>query len=468
MNERILPTKYNPACDWIHLFRLQGWKWLLLPGLALWPVWQWSAARLTDGSDDPFGIIALLALLAFSWRDRVLLRATPRPGLVIVSVTACLLATPLLHDIPPLIRAIAGIASVMAMLFALREPGQPAIPVFGLGVLSLPILSSLQFFAGYPLRMVTAGVSAWLLQGFGIDCAREGTALEVAGHLVMVDAPCSGIHMAWAAYFTACVAGTWLRLPDRTFLRRLPWLSLLIIAGNVIRNTLLVIKESGILPLPQWTHEGIGLLIFAGVCVLILRLMARPFAPQPLRATIADSTQRAGSMPYWSIGGFVMMAVLPLLLAPATRHQPETGQATILWPETMNGHPLRPLPLSAVEKRFAMDFPGAIARFAEGNAVITLRHVTRATRKLHPASDCYKGLGYTVSHEYLRQRRDAMARHALQHCFTARRSGVSLLVCEFIQDKAGKSFTDTSAWYWAALTGQSQGPWQAVTTARVQ
>jgi len=468
MNERPLPTKHTPASDWMHLFRMQGWKWLFLPCSALWPVWQWSTARLTDGSDDPFGIIALLALLAFSWRDRVLLRATPRLGLVIVSLTACLLATPLLHDIPPLIRAIAGIASVMAMLFALREPGQPAIPMFGLGVLSLPILSSLQFFAGYPLRIVTAGVSAWLLQAFGIDCVREGTALEVAGHLVMVDAPCSGIHMAWAAYFTACVAGTWLRLPDRIFLRRLPWLSLLIIAGNVIRNTLLIIKESGMLPLPQWTHEGIGLLIFSGVCMLILRLMARPFAPQPLRATITDTTQRAGGMPFWSIGGFVMMAVLPLLLTPDTRHQREAGQASIRWPETMNGHPLRPLPLSAVEKRFAMDFPGAIARFAEGNSVITLRHVTRATRKLHPASDCYKGLGYTVSHEYLRQRRDALARHALQHCFTASRSGVSLLVCEFIQDKHGKSFTDTSAWYWAALTGQSQGPWQAVTTARLQ
>lgn len=468
MNERILHTPQPLRHDWTHLLRLGSWRWLLLPCMALWPVWQWSAARLTDGSDDPFGIIAIFALLAFAWHDRAMLRETPRQGLVLISLVMSLFATPLLHDIPALIRAMAGIASVMTMLFALREPGQPVLPMFGLGILSLPILSSLQFFAGYPLRIVTAGISAWLLQAGGIDTVREGTALQVAGHLVMVDAPCSGIHMAWAAYFTACVAGTWLRLPDRTFLRRLPWLSLLIISGNVIRNTLLVIKESGMLPLPEWTHEGIGLLIFAGVCVLILRLMARPFPVQSATQGISAPVLQRTGMRIWCVPGFVILAILPLLVPPLAGRQTVSPRETIRWPETMNGHPLRPLPLSAVEKRFAMDFPGAIARFADGDSVVTLRHVTRATRKLHPASDCYRGLGYTVTREHLRQRQDAMARHAMQHCFTASKPGIRLQVCEFIQDRNGKSFTDTSAWYWAALTGQSQGPWQAVTTARFQ
>ncbi|MDR1889288.1 MAG: hypothetical protein LBQ81_07940, partial [Zoogloeaceae bacterium] len=40
-----------------------------------------------------------------------------------------------------------------------------------------------------------------------------------------------------------------------------------------------------------------------------------------------------------------------------------------------------------------------------------------------------------------------------------------LRVCERIEDADGQGFTDTSAWYWAAITGQSSGPWQAITVA---
>ena len=54
----------------------------------------------------------------------------------------------------------------------------------------------------------------------------------------------------------------------------------------------------------------------------------------------------------------------------------------------------------------------------------------------------------------------------LRRCFVADKDGLRLQVCEHIVDAAGSGYTDTSSWYWAALTGQSQGPWQAVTRAR--
>lgn len=43
--------------------------------------------------------------------------------------------------------------------------------------------------------------------------------------------------------------------------------------------------------------------------------------------------------------------------------------------------------------------------------------------------------------------------------------GQRLRVCERIEDATGQGFTDTSAWYWAAVIRQSQGPWQALTVA---
>jgi len=60
-------------------------------------------------------------------------------------------------------------------------------------VLALPLVSSLQFYAGYPLRLITAQASTWLLQAGGWTAARSGTAMLVDGRLVIVDAPCSGL-----------------------------------------------------------------------------------------------------------------------------------------------------------------------------------------------------------------------------------------------------------------------------------
>lgn len=132
-------------------------------------------------------------------------------------------------------------------------------------------------------------------------------------------------------------------------------------------------------------------------------------------------------------------------------------------PATWEGRELRPLALSDVELRFARRFPGSLARMTDGAQVLVLRSVERPTRMLHPAADCYRGLGYAVAAEHLE--RDAQAR--LWRCFEAGRPGApTLRVCERIVDAQGAGFTDTSAWYWAALLGQSQGPWQAVTVAR--
>jgi hypothetical protein len=129
---------------------------------------------------------------------------------------------------------------------------------------------------------------------------------------------------------------------------------------------------------------------------------------------------------------------------------------------------LRPLALSAVEQRFARRFPGRVARLTDGENTLVWRHVTRATRMLHPASDCYRASGWRIHDERLERTADN------QHwrCFVAENKrgadeggSPRLRVCERIEDAAGQGFTDTSAWYWAAATGQSTGPWQAVTVA---
>ncbi len=132
------------------------------------------------------------------------------------------------------------------------------------------------------------------------------------------------------------------------------------------------------------------------------------------------------------------------------------------WPTVWEGNALRPLALSAVEMRFAARFPGHIARLTDGEQVVVLRQVRQPTRMLHPAADCYRGLGYRIQQAQLE--RDAQQR--LWRCFIAERAGQRHRVCERIVDARGDTFTDTSSWFWAAQLGQSSGPWQAITTAR--
>ena len=133
------------------------------------------------------------------------------------------------------------------------------------------------------------------------------------------------------------------------------------------------------------------------------------------------------------------------------------------WPAEWRGQALQPLASSAVERRVAAQFPGRIARFALADpSELVLREVSRPTRMLHPAAHCWRGIGWQVRATRLVQDEGA----ALWRCFEAEREGERVRVCERIVDAQGQAFTDTSAWYWAGIRGQSTGPWLAVTTAQ--
>lgn len=438
--------------------RLPGCSWLLLAALAAWPSWLWAVRRLGDGSDDPLGIIALAALGLLLWRDRSSLRAQPR--LIWLALAAGLLLVTALSQslLPPLLRGMISVLALLLVILSLRAPDQPWLAWLGLGFLSLPLLSSLQFFVGYPLRVITAEVSAWLLRLGPWSVQRQGSALLVDGRWVMVDAPCSGIQMAWVGYFTACALAAWLRLPDRLLLRRLPLVGMLVLGGNILRNTLLVWGESGASGFPGWAHEGVGLLMFAAVCGMILRVIGRCSFDAPALGESACSTAPANLQATF-LGALLLAMIWPLLA-------PGSATTNVIapheWPAQFEGRLLRPLALSPVEQRFAEDFPGQLGRFTDGQRSIVLRQVLRPTRKLHPAEDCFRAIGYRIEQTQLRKRVGA---EGLQRCFVVTRDGVKLQVCDYIEDAAGQSFSDTSAWYWSALTGRSDGPWLAVTLA---
>ena len=255
------------------------WCWLALLSVALWPTWWWMGQRMVDGSDDPLGVLALAVLGTLVWQHRLRLRAAPRLGFQVAALAGAVLTTALHAQLPDLLVALVGLLSLALGLLAFLPAQVATAPVLGLSVLSLPLLASLQFYAGFPLRVVTAEASRWLLS-VAHTVERSGSSLVVDEQLIIVDAPCSGVQMVWLGYFTACVVALVVGRANRSFLLRLPIVSALVLVGNVARNTVLVAFQAAGSPLPAWGHEVVGLVVLAVVCAGIACAMAvKPRAP---------------------------------------------------------------------------------------------------------------------------------------------------------------------------------------------
>lgn len=132
------------------------------------------------------------------------------------------------------------------------------------------------------------------------------------------------------------------------------------------------------------------------------------------------------------------------------------------FPSRIDGRTVTPLEMSPREAAFARDFPGRIGRFTDGEREIIVRWVARPTRRLHPAADCLRGIGYAVTPAPMRRTADGQ----LQSCVRAVKGGDRLVVCEHVGNGAGRSWPDVSAWYWHALLAGEGGSWWSVVVAQ--
>lgn len=448
--------------------RQPGFLALALLLAAFWPVWRWYGLRLDDGSDEPLGVLALAAAGAFLWRDRGRLGATRGSlGAAAAGLAGYALAFSWLPALP---RTVLAIGLIGLAFRCDRVP--PA--VWGLFLLSLPVVATAQYYAGWPLRLATAAGATGLLNGAGLDATREGTVIFWRGVPVAVDAPCAGIRMLWTGLFFHGVLAS----VHRSRLRTLAWLTplclLLILAANVVRAVLLFFKEGGWIALPEWTHEGLGLAVFAGLLALF-PLLHRP-EPVPATGGAPPPGGRAASpagfpplrlrdLPPLAAGA-CLAALAPLMAMSAPAPAPS---GPVEWPSRWEGIDLAPVPLTAGEEAFAKGFPGALAVFRteEGpfSRRLILRRVDRATRKLHSSADCLRAAGCR-----LERRADLRVREGAEtwSSWTATDpAGQSFGVRERIHEAGGgpgaRQWTEVSAWYWSAALGKSAGPWWAVT-----
>jgi exosortase/archaeosortase family protein len=175
------------------------------------------------------------------------------------------------HLLFPLARAVLLMTAIASTISVFRfgtylQPG-----ICGLLWISLPVMPSLQFYLGYPLRSLVANIDAVMLSLSGICVSAEGAALRWGNDLIVVDAPCSGIKMLWTGIFIACVLMASFRFNWYRGALAVAGTLALVIAGNALRASALFYSEAGIFNLPSGGHNGTGIIVFICTAFAICR-----------------------------------------------------------------------------------------------------------------------------------------------------------------------------------------------------
>lgn len=419
--------------------------------LAMLPVWIWYIRRLNDGSDEPMGLVAVAFAAAIGWRDR----AMAKPGTLSLVAGASLVLVSVLGIglWPPMIRAALAVCGAGALTGCFRRPG-----LLGLLLLSLPVVASLQFYAGWPMRIATAHGVVNTLQLCGITAAVDGVRISIGGQFIGVDPACAGVRMMWNALAAAMLLGAYHRVSWRGTLTAAALAFALVIPANIFRALWLVLEQSGRITPSGLSHGMIGLLAF-----LILLIPLAWFIPR--QAGSVGSGEAAGHRSRIAAKALLVLACL-MLPWQLTRETSPGGNVTL--PPAAAGiftfdglsFPLEPVPPTDEENAFSRAFPGSIATFGWNDKQVILRRVSKATRKLHPSADCLRAAGYRTSEAETVELADGTSWSR----FTASRDGMRLTVHErIVSETDGSTWTDGPAWFWSALDRPLNGPWRAET-----
>jgi exosortase/archaeosortase family protein len=256
---------------------------LLAQVFAFWPIWVQYVRRSLDGWEEPWGLLSLATALVLLWslgskrRDDVDTAQSERGSadyrfsmlVMLIYAVSYPWAIPLLRSI----LAFSALALTLSVLL-LRSPLH--LGLWGLLLLSLPVMIAMDFCMGYPLRAIVTQGAAWTLRSTGLPVIAQGACIQMGIKEIYVDAPCSGIKMLWVGAYLCCTLVSFLRLGNPLSVIAFGVTFLLVMFGNILRAVSLFYIEADILVLPV-SHDAVGLTTFAltaiaiTACIMFLR-----------------------------------------------------------------------------------------------------------------------------------------------------------------------------------------------------
>jgi exosortase/archaeosortase family protein len=243
---------------------------------ATWGAWRWYFERVWAAPEEAAALVLTVVFLGVLGMARNSTPGAPRQMPLVpiaLLLTAYVASYPVL---PSIARAAIAIAATGFCFYLAIFKERPPVAFWGLVALSLPVLPSLQFTLGYPMRVVSAALTVALLQAHGLVLARQGTFLVWRGEMIQFDAPCSGVNMLSAGLLLALMGCVLFRLSAGKVMVASAASVAVILACNVLRASSLFYLEAGFVPQAAgWWHEGIGIAAFMLSALVIIRLLGR-------------------------------------------------------------------------------------------------------------------------------------------------------------------------------------------------
>jgi exosortase/archaeosortase family protein len=429
---------------------------ILLQLVAFWSVGRWYFLRLSTSNDETWGILALLVIAALIFKNRRKNYNVSNLGFITASILIYAVSFPFL---PPLLRAVIAVTSLTFTISGWFFGKKFHFGIWSLFLLCLPSIASMQFFLGFPLRILVGEATAFLLKLNGLVVFREGVCLHFGEQLIWIDAPCSGIKMLWTGFFLTSLLITIYGFNFKKACFAFASAFGIILLGNIFRAVGLFYLEAEIVKMPSFAHEAIGVSAFVLTCIgiVVTILKFRGFDETEPQTQTKSALQINSFQTNILVVSCLVAFVVPFFVGGK---ETVKNNQTAKFPTTFEGKPLQELSLTERENFYLNEFPGDIKRFSAGNREIIIRHVSNATRKLHLSTDCFSAIGYAI--KPLPIKIDETGQKWA--CFNANKGDESLNVCERIYTENGESWTDASAWYWSAISSENKDYW-AVTVA---
>ncbi len=237
---------------------------------------------------------------------------------------------------PPIVASALAVAVTFASVIVAATGRPPSLALTALIVGSMPVLPSLQFTLGYPMRLVSASFTAGLLEMQGFAVARQGTFLLWQGQEIQFDAPCSGVNMLLAGLLLTCLIAAAVQCSLRNLVAALCACIGIVLIFNVMRAVSLFYLEAvAAEPMESSKHGGVGLISFAMALPLLVLTV------KPGRRAIAAHEKRVCRRPYLklSLAAFVAVA-LPVIAKETASPQAAVAQEAPAWPTAFEGRRL--------------------------------------------------------------------------------------------------------------------------------
>jgi exosortase len=446
--------------------------------IVLWTSLRWYWFRIFDGTEESQSALALLTAVLFiahsklEYFDRVSAKEQNSnwvlPTLLTVIYTALL---------PIAAKPVLGILMVLIVGAIANSSGALAkekmVATLAMLLLALPLTPAFNFYCQWPLQVFIAQGAAAIFALYGIPLEVKGASVFFAGKLIAIDAACSGLHFLWFSLYLAVLIAYFKKAGALRVVGTLMIALAAALIANLVRVLILtfcfIIGLSG-LANNSIFHQAVGVLAFVLVsCFIFLSFDIRiRIALSPLGSSFTQHALSWLRLPFNKLQisqlGYFVVCLISALVAATVGHDSFAYRKTQeTWPKEFEGHLLVPVALSSQEKAFEENFPGSIAKFSDGKGEVIFRKVYSPTRQLHPISECLRATGFRIEQESLSEDRKGIYWNRSTAVMGERKLDVE----ERITDLTGGTWPSVSQWYWAAILGQTKGPWLSITKARI-